>query len=71
MGIYQSILAIGITASSFYTSMIKTYINSNNNLSSFMQANTYINSGLIGAIVLLTTLYTTNYFLQKKIVFDH
>ena len=66
MGIYQAILAIGIAISSFYTSSIKTYINSNNDLNSFMLANSYINSGLIGAIIMLTTLFGTNYYLQNK-----
>lgn len=66
MGIYQSILAIGITTSSFYTNMIKTYINTNNTLDSFALANTYINLGLIGSIILLSSFYATNYFYQKK-----
>lgn len=67
MGVYQSILAIGITCSSFYTNIIKNYINHKDTLSGFMDANKFIDIGLIIGIILLCIFYSINYyFIENK-----
>lgn len=60
MGIYQSVLSMGIAASSFLIPFIKTKLNNGEIIS-------LINLSLIGGIVLLEILFVTTFYLDRKI----
>ncbi len=63
MGIYQSILSIGIMASSFYTNAIKDYFYQiDDTFSHYMQGNLIVDGGIIIAIILLSLAYSCNYY---------
>ncbi len=63
MGIYQSILSIGIMASSFYTNAIKDYFYQiDDTFSHYMQGNLIVDGGIIVAIILLSLAYSGNYY---------
>lgn len=66
MGIYQAILSIGITVSSFLISFLKGILNSDTNLI----YNMIINLSLIGGVLALQGLFTGVYFMDKKIFKD-
>lgn len=56
MGIYQSILSIGIAVSGVFTQLLKNNLSKN-----FYDANIIIDSVLIGCIVLMSIVYFVNY----------
>lgn len=62
MGIYQSVLAIGISLSGIFTQVIK-----NNLIKDYWLANTIVCLSLIGAVLLLLSSYIFNYFFSIKI----
>ena len=57
MGIYQSVLAIGISLSGIFTQVIK-----NNLIKDYWLANTIVCLSLIVAVILLLSGYISNYF---------
>ncbi len=63
MGIYQSVLAIGISLSGIFTQIIKN----NLKLDNYWDANMIVCLSLIGAVLLLLSSYIFNYFFSIKI----
>lgn len=62
MGIYQSILAIGISVSGIFTQLLKNNLSKN-----FYEANIIIDSVLIACIVSMLIIYFINYrYVQKQ-----
>lgn len=68
MGIYQSVLAIGIACSSIYTEFLKNAISKNTN---YYLGNIAVDGGLLVAIILLSGIYSVTYFYNKKHSFYH
>lgn len=61
MGIYQSVLAIGIASSSFFTSYLKQVLKTNNNY-------LVVNLSILAFIVALEIMYFVVYVLDKKTI---
>jgi predicted MFS family arabinose efflux permease len=65
MGIYQSVMSVGIMCSSFFTSWLKTSALNQKDYSSYFDISKTINFVIIGAIALSWLIFAYTHYLEK------